>query len=78
MLKYGIVILLCVSANAHTAIMLDESHDRLICEGNGKRVMLNQDGITWSRDQGKYGNPLIQIGEVNVDYECKYALTGKY
>ena len=40
--------------------------------------MLNRkNGVTWSKDQRKFDSPLIQVGDVDVDAECRYARTGK-
>jgi hypothetical protein len=72
-----VVMIVLAGQSARAATMLDEGRDQLICEGHGMRVMLNQDGMTWSVNQGKWNSPLIQVGNVNVDAECRYARTGE-
>jgi hypothetical protein len=78
-MKFLIVMIAIMSAgsSANAATMLDQLRDVLICEGHGTRVMLNQDGITWSVDQRRGDSPLIQVGDINVDGACRYARTGE-
>jgi hypothetical protein len=79
-MKLLVVLVIMIASSwssAHAAIMLDQERDLLICEGHGTRLMLSQDGTTWSIDQRKWDSPLIQVGDINVDKVCRYARTGE-
>ena len=68
-----------IGSTARAATMLDETRDALICEGHGARVMLNRQerGHLVKGSRGNLIPPLIQVGDVDVDAECRYARTGK-